>query len=47
MTEKLCERFLLARRKYIAAQFSNLNAMQREAALTCFLQAQAAVKPLC
>ena len=34
MTEKLCERFLLARRKYIAAQFSNLNAMQREAALT-------------
>lgn len=34
MTEKLCERFLLARRKYIAAQFSNLNAMQREAAMT-------------
>ena len=34
MTEKLCERFLLARRKYIAAQFENLNPMQREAALT-------------
>ena len=34
MTEKLCERFLLARRKYIAAQFSNLNSMQREAAMT-------------
>ncbi|MBE6917564.1 MAG: ATP-dependent DNA helicase PcrA [Ruminococcaceae bacterium] len=34
MTEQLQQRFLLARRKYIADQFNNLNAMQREAATT-------------
>ncbi len=34
MTEQLQQRFLLARRKYIADQFHNLNAMQREAAMT-------------
>lgn len=34
MTEQLHSRFLTARRKYIANQFSNLNEMQREAALT-------------
>ena len=34
MTEQLMNRFLTARRKYIAGQFSNLNPMQREAALT-------------
>ena len=34
MTEQLKNRFLSARRKYIAGQFSNLNPMQREAVLT-------------
>ena len=34
MTEQLMNRFLTARRKYIAGQFSNLNPMQQEAALT-------------
>ncbi len=34
MTEQLMNRFLTARRKYIAGQFFNLNPMQREAALT-------------
>ena len=34
MTEQLMNRFLAARRKYIAGQFSNLNPMQQEAALT-------------
>ena len=34
MTEKLMNRFLTARRKYIAGQFSNLNPMQQQAALT-------------
>lgn len=34
MTEQLASRFLSARQKYIAAQFSNLNDMQKEAVLT-------------
>lgn len=34
MTEQMMNRFLTARRKYIAGQFSNLNPMQLEAALT-------------
>ena len=34
MTEQLMNRFLAARRKYIAGQFSNLNPMQQQAALT-------------
>ena len=34
MTEQLMNRFLTARRKYIAGQFSNLNSMQQQAALT-------------
>ena len=34
MTENFEARFLTARRKYIAAQFSNLNNMQQEAVLT-------------
>ena len=34
MTESYEQRFLTARRSYIARQFSNLNAMQREAVLT-------------
>lgn len=34
MTEQLLNRFLSARRKYIAGQFSNLNPMQLEAAMT-------------
>ena len=34
MNEKMDERFLAARRRYIAAQFSQLNDMQQEAVLT-------------
>ena len=34
MTEQLMNRFLTARRNYIAGQFSNLNPMQQQAALT-------------
>ena len=34
MTESYEQRFLIARRSYIARQFSNLNAMQREAVMT-------------
>ena len=34
MTENLFSRFITARRKYIEAQFFNLNPMQREAVLT-------------
>ena len=34
MTESFESRFLAARRKYIAAQFSNLNSMQQEAVLS-------------
>ena len=34
MNENLMQRYLAARRKYIAAQFSNLNEMQRQAVLT-------------
>ena len=34
MTEELYNRFITARLRYIAGQFSNLNAMQREAVLT-------------
>ncbi len=34
MTEQLMNQFLTARRKYIAGQFSNLNPMQQQAALT-------------
>ena len=34
MTEQLVNRFISARRRYIEAQFSDLNAMQREAVLT-------------
>ena len=34
MTDEMLSRFLAARRNYIAAQFSNLNPMQREAVLT-------------
>ena len=34
MTENFEARFLVARRKYIASQFSNLNPMQQEAVLT-------------
>ncbi|MBE6947570.1 MAG: ATP-dependent DNA helicase PcrA [Ruminococcaceae bacterium] len=34
MTEQLEKRFLTARRNYIAGQFSNLNPMQRQAAMT-------------
>ena len=34
MTEQFEKRFIAARRKYIAAQFSNLNEMQRQAVLT-------------
>ena len=34
MTEQMISRFIAARRKYIEAQFMNLNAMQRQAVLT-------------
>ena len=34
MTDKLIERFIHARRRYIEAQFQNLNAMQRQAVMT-------------
>ena len=34
MTESFENRFLTARRNYIAAQFSNLNQMQQEAVLS-------------
>ena len=34
MNEILMERFMRARQRYIAAQFSNLNEMQRQAVLT-------------
>ncbi len=34
MTDEICSRFAAARRRYISAQFSGLNAMQREAVLT-------------
>ena len=34
MTEELLDRFIAARRQYIASQFSKLNNMQREAVLT-------------
>ena len=34
MTDKMIARFLVARRQYIAAQFLNLNEMQREAVMT-------------
>ena len=34
MTEQMEERFLTARKKYIASQFSQLNEMQRKAVLT-------------
>ena len=34
MTEQLIDRFIAARRKYIAGQFQNLNSMQREAVMT-------------
>jgi len=34
MTEQLRNRFLKARRKYIVGQFSNLNSMQQQAAMT-------------
>lgn len=34
MTEEMISRFIAARRNYIASQFQNLNAMQREAVLT-------------
>lgn len=34
MTDEMRQRFAAARRHYIAAQFKNLNAMQREAAMT-------------
>ena len=34
MTEQMISRFLSARRKYIEAQFPNLNSMQREAVMT-------------
>ena len=34
MNEQLDSRFLAARRKYIAEQFSQLNTMQQEAVLT-------------
>ena len=34
MTEEKISRFIAARRNYIASQFQNLNAMQREAVLT-------------
>ena len=34
MTERFEQRYLTARRKYIAAQFRNLNNMQQEAVLT-------------
>ena len=34
MTDAFLNRFLTARRKYIAGQFSNLNSMQQEAVLT-------------
>ena len=34
MTEELISRFITARRNYIASQFRNLNAMQRDAVLT-------------
>ncbi len=34
MTESMISRFISARRQYIAGQFQNLNAMQREAVLT-------------
>ena len=34
MTENFETRFLTARRKYIAAQFANLNPVQQEAVLT-------------
>ena len=34
MTDQMLSRFITARRKYIASQFSNLNTMQQEAVLT-------------
>lgn len=34
MNERFEQRYLAARRKYIAAQFQNLNNMQQEAVLT-------------
>lgn len=34
MTEKMLERFVTARRRYISSQFDKLNAMQKEAVLT-------------
>ena len=34
MTEQMEERFLAARQKYIASQFSQLNGMQQKAVLT-------------
>ena len=34
MTEQMMDRFIAARRKYIAGQFQNLNNMQREAVMT-------------
>ena len=34
MTEQMISRFIAARRKYIEAQFMNLNAMQRDAVMT-------------
>ena len=34
MTEEMISRFVLARRKYIGAQFTNLNEKQREAVMT-------------
>lgn len=34
MTDKMISRFMAARRNYIASQFSQLNSMQKEAALT-------------
>ena len=34
MTDKLIERFIVARRKYISSYFSNLNDMQQEAVMT-------------
>ena len=34
MTDVMLSRFVAARRRYIEAQFQNLNSMQREAVLT-------------
>ena len=34
MTQNMEKRFLIARRKYIASQFSQLNDMQQEAVMT-------------